>query len=371
MIIKQQMNKMKWGLLVLGLVWHALAAAAPSEKPPTPVIVYEVVETALPVHLKLLGTLAAKASIDVVAQATDVITVIHFEDGQQVRKSALLVEQNAEEELALLEEAKEIAAEAKRQYERVKEIEGRGSVTISLVDERYRLWKTAAAKRKVIQAQVADRRVYAPFAGQLGFRMLSEGAFATAGSKIVSLDDTSQMLLDFRVPSRYLSGLTIGQTVEVLSDAFRGKVFSGRILAISPRVDPVLRMVQVRALVDNPSAKLKTNMMVKAQLQLQAQAAVTVPNTAIEMLGDRQFVYRLHPGEVPNQYRLEKVEIETGQKGRNLTEVLQGLTPGDKVVSQGLMQISVKRPVVIKALQAGQSQAALLQKNAQSSESTH
>ncbi|PLA74572.1 efflux transporter periplasmic adaptor subunit [Hydrogenovibrio sp. SC-1] len=353
---------LKWGVFGIGVLWLSFGTAAPKTHFPVPVIAYEVIETASPVKQTLLGSLEAKSSIDVVAKATDVITAIYFKEGEWVRKSALLVEQNAEEELALLEESKELEAEAKRQYDRVKGIEGKGSVTVSLIDERYRLWKTAAAKRKVIQAQVADRRIYAPFSGQLGFRQLSEGAFVTAGTKIVSLDDTSQMILDLLVPERYLSGIHLEQPIEVRTEAYRAEVFTGHVSAISPRVDPVMRMVQVRAMVDNPKAKLKTNMMVEAQLVLKAQASLKIPNSAIEMLGDRQFVYRLQPNGTES-YGLEKVEIETGQKGHNLTEILQGLAAGDKIVSQGLMGISLKRPVVIKAMQTGQDQASLLQKS--------
>lgn len=353
---------MKWGVLGLGLFWFSMAAMAQKSKPPVAVIVYEVAEKSSSVQLKLLGSLEAKSSVDIVAKATDVITALHFKEGEWVTKSTLLVEQNAEEELALLEESKELEAEAKRQYERVKRLEGKGSVTVSMIDERYRLWKTAAAKRKVIQAQVADRRIYAPFSGQLGFRQLSEGAFVAAGTRIVSLDDTSQMLLDLLLPERYLSGVQQGQLIEVRTDAYRTNLFRGRIVAISPRVDPVMRMVQVRALVDNPDGQLKTNMMVEARLTLKSQRMLKIPNSAIQMLGDRQFVYRLQPQQA-DVYRLEKIEIETGQKGSHLTEVLQGLKAGDQVVSQGLMGISLSRPVVIKAVQGEQDQAALLQKS--------
>lgn len=367
---KQVLFALKWVLLVVGFNGSQSVLAA-TEKPPVPVIAYEVVTTQLPVELKLLGSLQAKASVDIVAKATDVISAMHFEDGEKVSKRALLVEQNAQEELALLEEAKALEAEAKRQYDRVKVIEGKGSVTESLVDERFRLWKTAEAKSKVIQAQVSDRRIYAPFAGRLGFKKLNEGAFATAGTYIVSLDDTSSMYLDLFVPGRYLSGLSVGQAIDVRSEAFQNQVFVGRITAISPRVDAVLRMVQVRALIQNPKAQLKTNMMVQANLQLNAQPALHVPNTAIEMLGDRQFVYRLMPSNVQQQFRLEKVEITVGQKGSQLTEVLTGLAAGDQVVSQGLMGISLKRPVVIKVMQTDQSQAELLTVKPVSIQRTH
>ncbi|MDG4811429.1 efflux RND transporter periplasmic adaptor subunit [Hydrogenovibrio sp. 3SP14C1] len=328
-----------------------------------PVIAYSVKPVSIPVNLKVLGTLHAKESVDITANVTEIVQAIHFKDGQKVRKSQLLVELNSQEELALLEEAKEATEEAKRQYKRVKEIEGRGSVTRSLIDERYRLWKTTEAKRKVIQAQLADRRIYAPFAGQVGFRQLSVGALVQAGTKIVSLDDTSQMKLDLLLPSRYLSNLKIGQAVEIKTNSYPKRRFKGTLRAISPRVESNLRMIQARALIVNPKAELKTNMMVQAFLHLPPQAKLMIPNSAILMLGDRQFVYRLVPSEKPEIYHLQKVEIDTGERKAKLTQVLKGLQKGDLIVSQGLMRISLNKPVQIKAMQSGQSQADLLKKS--------
>lgn len=351
------------------LITHSVLADEPkpvagisSKAQAVPVIAYSVKPVKMPVNLEVLGSLQAKESVDITANVTEIVQAIHFKDGQKVRKSQLLVELNSQEELALLEEAKEATDEAKRQYDRVKEIEGRGSVTRSLIDERYRLWKTTEAKRKVIQAQLADRRIYAPFAGQVGFRQLSVGALVQAGTKIVSLDDTSQMKLDLLLPSRYLSNLKVGQKLEIEVASYPKRRFKGTLRAISPRVESNLRMIQARALIANPKGELKTNMMVQAFLHLPPQAKLMIPNSAILMLGDRQFVYRLTPTSTPEIYRLQKVEIETGERKAKLTQVLKGLKAGELIVSQGLMRISVGKPVRIKAMQSGQPQAELLKK---------
>lgn len=348
-------------------VWASDAPVQKAKKPPVPVIAYEVKPIAIPVHLQVLGRLESIESVDIAANVTERVKALHFKDGEFVRKSQLLVELNAEEEFALLEEAKEAAEEAKRQYDRVKEIEGRGTVTRSLIDERYRQWKTAEAKRKVIQAQIADRRIYAPFAGQVGLRNISVGALVQPGTKIVSLDDTRQMRLDLLLPSRYLRDLKLGQTVEIESTSYPGRRFSGQLEVIAPRVDETIRMVKARAMVDNPKGELKSQMMVQAFIELPTQEQLMVPNTAILMLGDRQFVYRMVPGQKPDVYQLERVEIETGERRNRMTQVVSGLETGEWVVSQGLMGISLNRPVSIKAMQQGQPQPELLKKSSSQS----
>lgn len=341
---------------------HSITAHA---KPPVEVIAYQIMQTSQPQVIKALGSLQAKQSIDISANVTETIQAIHFKEGQTVRKSQLLLELNSNEELALLEEAKALAEEAKRQYRRVKDVEGRGSVTRSLIDEKYREWQTAVAKRKVIEAQVADRRIYAPFAGQLGFSHYAVGALVTPGSQIVTLDDTSEMKIDLYIPVKFLSYLKPGQAVTLNSQAFPDQTFTGHISAISPRLEQDVRMVQVRALIDNPDNLLKTNMMVEAQIDLPPKTLLQAPNTAILMLGDNEFAYRLKPAK-DGLYKAEKVAVETGEIGDALTEILSGLNANDLVVSQGVMRVNTKVQVKIKAMQNGAGQEKLLQPDASS-----
>jgi membrane fusion protein (multidrug efflux system) len=345
----------------LTLINPAIAAeenAAAKPKPPLPVIAFEVQSVSQPQHIKALGTLQAKESIQIAANVTDKIQAIHFEDGQWVNKSQLLLELNSAEELARLEQAKAQTEEAWLQYQRVKNVVGRGSVTQAQVDEKYREWQTATAQRKVYEAQVADRRIYAPFDGELGLSQVAVGALVTAGEQIVSLDDTRSMKLDLLVPVKYLAHLSRGQNVNLTTSAYPNRVFQGQIQAISPRIEQNVRMVQVRALVANPNHLLKTNMLVEATLELPPQIQLQIPNSALLMVGDREFVYRLQAKD--DSYITGKVEVKSGQIGSAMTEITQGLNAGDLVVSQGVMRLKPKMKVRIKAMENAQSQEELL-----------
>lgn len=335
-------------------------ASTAAEKPPISVIAYQVQQINQPQHIQALGNLQAKQAIQISANVTETIQAIHFQDGQNVRKNQLLAELNNLEELALLAEADALTDEAKLQYQRVKNVLGRGSVTQSLVDEKQSIWQIAAAKRKVIQAQLADRKIYAPFAGQLGFSSLSVGALVTPTTQIVSLDDNSVMKLNLFAAVDFLPVLNIGQTVTVSSAAFPALNFQGQISAISPRLEQNLRMIKIIALIDNPQQRLKSNMMVEARINLPAKQQLIVPNSALLMLGDHQYIYRLtiKQGEI---YQAEKVEVQTGEIGETYTEITSGLNANDLVVSQGVMRVKPKAAVRIKALQDSAPQERLLQ----------
>jgi membrane fusion protein (multidrug efflux system) len=345
---------------LLFLPFNALSA----EKPPISVIAYQVQQITQTNQISALGNLQAQNAVQVAANVTETIQAIHFEDGQNVLKDQLLVELDNREELALLAEASATVNESKLQYQRVKDVVSRGSVTQSLVDEKYGIWQTAKANRQVVQARLADRRIVAPFSGQLGFSNLSVGALITPGTQIVSLDDNSVMKLNLFVATEFLSALNIGQTVIVRSAAFPNLDFQGQISAISPRLEQNLRMIKVIALIDNSKRQLKSNMMVEVYINLPDKQQLIVPNTALIMLGDHQYIYRLTKQN--NVYQAEKIEVQTGEVGETYTEITTGLNAGDLVVSQGVMRVKHKARVQIKALQGSMLQEELLQANPKS-----
>ena len=333
--------------------------SAAQSAPPVEVIAYQVERVPVSQNLNLLGHLQASQSASLVASATDRVQKLHFKEGQQVVKNQLLVELNIEEELALLEEIKVTVTESEKQYFRVKNIEGRGTVTAALIDEKYREWKKSIAKQKVIEAQISDRKIVAPFDGLVGFTNLTEGALVQAGSHIVTIDNSQLMKLDLRVPTHYLKEIKPNLKVVIHSPAFPNKTFQGKVSVISPRLDADTRLIQVRALVENSDQLLRTNMMVHAEINLPDRIVLQIPNSAILMLGDHQFAYRLKQKE-QGGYQLQKVAIKTGNIGPVYTEVIAGLNEKDLVISQGVLRVNSQSNIQIKGLQNTSSQAELL-----------
>jgi membrane fusion protein, multidrug efflux system len=352
----------------IGLSLLGFSAALHAEKPPVAVIAYQVSPISQTPSLNALGRLQAKQSVDLAPSVTEKIVAINFTEGQIVKKGQLLIELDAQEEKAQLEEAKALAGEAQRQYQRVKDIENKGSVTQSMIDEKYRQWQTAQAQIKVIEARLADRQILAPFDGQLGLSQYSVGALVTPANKIVGLDDTSEMYLDLFIATRYLPQLKMGLPISLSTPAFANQTFSGKIIAISPRLEADLRLVKVRALIANPLQALKTNMSVQASLQLAAQTQLRVPNTALIMLGDQTFVYQLL-ADKDNTYKTKKTLIKLGEMGVYSSEVVNGLNADTLVVSQGVLSLKPNKPVTIKAIEKGQSQEELLKPKTKKSDS--
>lgn len=142
-----------------------------------------------------------------IATVSEIVTDVHFEDGQRVKAGSILVEMTNEEEHSLIEEERSTVAEAKKQYDRLRPLVKRGAASTSLLDQRRREYETAKARLRAIESKLQDRLIIAPFAGVVGLRNISVGALIKPGDVITTLDDDSVMKLDFTVPSIHLASL--------------------------------------------------------------------------------------------------------------------------------------------------------------------
>lgn len=321
--------------------------------------------------LEVLGTLKAKQSIEVRSSVNDILKKIYITDGAKVNQGDLLFELSDREEFARLEKAQVVAAEAKRQFQRAQKLRGQGNITVATIDELKAIWESAKAEIQILNAQISDRLIKAPFDGTIGLINVSVGDYITANTQLTTLDDSSSLLLDLTIPSQYRNDLRQGQTIQVFPPApatlgrvyeSQGKPIIATVTAISPRLTTDTRLLPVRAEIQSPG-DLKSGMVVKSQIQRQPAPKLWVPNSAILMVGERKFVYRLRQatlkvGSTP--YSVEKIEVKIGERLAKHTQIIQGLKAEDIVVSQGVIRLSPNAQVAIKAIEGQTPPQALL-----------
>ncbi len=338
----------------------SLQTALPSlaeDKPAPQVIAAQVRETEFVDRIEALGTLKANESVELTANVTEMVTAIHFDDGQRVDKDQVLVEMTSREEHALLEEARANLEEAKRQFNRVRQLESQGIEAQSLLDQRRREVDTSRARLAAIESRLADRLIKAPFSGVLGLRNISVGALVETGDRISTLDDDRVMKLEFAVPSTYLASLAPGLPIRARARAFGERVFEGEVKAMDSRVDPVNRTVLVRAVLPNPERILKPGLLMTVELLRNRRRTLVIPESALMPKGREHYVMRLQ-GDPP---RAEKLRIEIGSRRAGEVEVLEGLNEGDRVITHGMEKAREGEPVRLKGVEgAGRSVPDLL-----------
>lgn len=312
-----------------------------------PVIVTEARLAPFEDRVEALGTLLAYEAVTLSTTVTELVAAIHFDDGDRVEAGQLLVELRDAEERALLEEARVLAAEAERQYERLKTLQRQGQAALSLVDERQREWDAAQARLLSLEARLADRSLRAPFSGVLGLRNISVGALVEPGDVITTLDDDRVMKLEFSVPATFLAALRPGLRIVATSPALIDRAFEGTVATVDSRVDPVTRSVRVRAHLPNPERVLRPGMLMEVALSKNPRRGVRLPEEALLQLGTQHYVLLVEDG------RALRREISIGARRPGEVEIREGLNPGDPVVVHGTTRVSSGDAVRIVAVDDG------------------
>ena len=174
--------------------------------------------------------------------------------------------------------------------------------------------------------------VIAPMSGEVVERLVSPGQVMQAGqTQAFTISDMSTVWVLANVYQADLANVKDGDDVTVTTDAYPD-TFHGKISYVSAALDPNTRTLQARIVVDNPGEKLKRDMYCTVTVTAGMVAnAISVPDSAVLRDDENQpFVY-VAVGS--NQFGRRSVDIGDSLNGR--TQILKGLSPGDKVVGDG------------------------------------
>jgi membrane fusion protein, multidrug efflux system len=281
-----------------------------------------------------VGTLLANESVMIRPEIAGRVTAIHFSEGQAVAAGARLVSLDASEVQAQLAGSKADERLNAQRAERAEELYKKAFISQQALDDAREAFKKATAKRQEDEARLAKTEVRAPFAGMIGLRQVSAGAYVQTGADIARLDRIDQMKIDFRVPEIYLGQLRRDQPIGVRVDAFPNDKFSGQVYAIESSVDERTRTTLLRGRVPNDGARLRAGMFARVTLELGSNdKAILVPEQAIVPRGKQNFVFRVIDGKA----RL--TEIELGSRTPGDVEVRKGLSTGELVVIDGVLRL--------------------------------
>lgn len=327
-----------------------------------PVIVAPVKATTLSGNIQTLGDLQAINNVNLTSQVTDYITGIYFEDGQRVNQGDTLIVMDTADEQALLAEEKARLDEARRQVDRLNPLIEKMAASRSALDTQKSLVAISKARIQGIQAAIDKRTIKAPFDGVIGLRQISIGSLAQPGMQLATLDQDSQMKLDFTVSADQLSQLQPGLSVSATTTAYPDKTFTGTLVSLDSRVNPVTRMIRGRVIIDNQDFLLKTGLLMRVNIAAQAKPAILFPEEALISEGGQHYVFVVEHND--DGTRVRKQAIKIGDRRQGEIAVIDGLSAGQQVVIHGGLRIHDGAPVTITAVKkANERLTDLLQQN--------
>jgi membrane fusion protein (multidrug efflux system) len=281
-----------------------------------------------------IGTALANEAVTITAKSVGIIRRINFQEGQKVAAGAILVEMDAGENEAKVEELRYARDAAATAHERSKQLFAAGTIARARLDETQKGLEQAEARVKGELARRGDLTIRAPFAGRLGFRNVSLGALVRPGDVITALNDTSVIKLEFELPETLLGTVAPGTPIVATTAAFPNRRFEGSVSIIEGKVDPITRAFRARALIPNPDEVLKPGLFMTTVVPLGRKSdAVMVPEEAIWMTAAGHSVFVIRDG------RAVQTKVRIGQRIGPLVEILEGLQGGVDIAVAGLQQL--------------------------------
>jgi membrane fusion protein (multidrug efflux system) len=329
----------------------AIKQFATMQPPPTAVTTVVAKEETWPNTLNIVGTVQAVHGVTISADLPGTVDKIYFDSGTTVHQGDVLLEEDTRQERAQLAAMQATLELNKINYDRMQQLNKEGVVSRQDYDKAIADQKQAGANVDEIKATIDRKTIRAPFTGVLGIRQANPGQYLAAGGAIVSLQSVNPIYVNFSVPQQNVGHIRKGEVVSLTADNLPGKTFRGRINALDSTVDATTRNIQVQATVENFSGDLRPGMFVQVDINIGAsRSVIPLPASAINYapFGNSVYIVTNINGQGGKSFlgvRQQFVKVE-GSRGDQIG-VVEGLKPGEEVVSSGVFKLRNSAPVAV------------------------
>ena len=315
-------------------VQFSALANASFERPPVAVAASIARTDRWSEYLAAVGTIKAIRGIQLTSEGSGEVLGIHFDSGDAVEEGHLMVVLNDRVEIARRGSQRATLELAKLQYNRNRRLLQQKSVSRSDYDRSKADLDRARADLAETEAILSNKRIRAPFAGVTGIRQVELGDYVSPGTVVATLQDLSELEIDFTLPAQSAPKLRPGQRIELQVDAFPDRRFEATLQAVDSQIDPNTRNLRARArltegegILPGMFAYLRVYMGTTSEL-------VTVPETAISYSLHGNTVYVIDENEA-GLLSASPVIVETSETRDGRTGILSGLGDGARVVTAG------------------------------------
>jgi membrane fusion protein, multidrug efflux system len=287
------------------------------------------------------GTTVANEEVEVKSEISGRIIKLNIPEGSVVQKGFLIAKIKDDDILAQI---KKIELEEKL----ASQIEARQKKLLdinAISREEYEISQnrvfTLSADKELLRVQLSRTEIRAPFAGKVGLKNISLGAYVTPATVISTIVQFNPIKLDFSVPEKYISEIRLGKIIKFQTDG-SNQEYTAKVIAIDPKVDEALRTLRVRAIAQNSGNALIPGMFIKVLLNLSSTPSIMIPTETVIPVSDGKKVFVMKNGKA------EEISIVTGLRDAKNLQVLSGLSVGDSLITSGLMTLKAGSPVFTK-----------------------
>lgn len=312
--------------------------------PPSPVVVARLIPKTLSINISAVGTLQAAESAELRTEVAGLVKAIPLQEGQHVTKDQVLIELDDSIIKTDLAQAEAVLINARATYKRSQELQKNNYISTQELDQSKSLFQAAQAAADSARIKLAKTKIKAPFDGIAGLRNFSVGDYIKIGDLLTTVDKIDTIKVDFNIPEKSFSQIKTGQHIQVETDAFPGRSFDGKIYAIDSRINTDTRNFLAKAIIDNADGALRSGMF--ARLRVDAgvrEHTMMLPEEALSPKGSEQYVF------VAKNGKAVMTHVVTGTRDSGLIEIIEGLSPDDDIITEGVVRIRDGSPIMIQS----------------------
>ena len=189
-------------------------------------------------------------------------------------------------------------------------------------------------KKGEIIVKLKSENIIAPFSGVLGVRGITEDVLGSENSIIVTLDDSSEIYVDLKIPENFATVIKKDLSVIAKFSGIKDKIYKGKIDGVASRINAETRSILTRVKIDNPDYELIPGSLLEITLSTNKRDSLSIPDTSIILEGNKAYVYKVSKDNIAN-----RSEIQIGLRNEGKVEVTSGLDEGDIIVAEGLKKV--------------------------------
>ncbi|KNY34940.1 MAG: efflux RND transporter periplasmic adaptor subunit [Agrobacterium sp.] len=281
-------------------------------------------------RLNAIGNGEAIQSVVVMPQASGTLSEIRTSSGARVVKGQVLARLDDEEQVIERDKAQvtlRSAVEKSNSYKNLKSVSRLDVLDAQIAEEAAKLALSTA------ELNLKRRDIVAPIEGVAGIVAANIGDNVTTQSTIVSIDDRSEILVNFWAPERFATAIKVGMPVEATSISRPGETFKGEIEAVDNRVDEASRTIRIRAKFGNEKDELRAGMSFGVTMRFAGETYASVDPLAVQWDAEGSYVWRV------TDNKSNKVRVQIVQRNPDAVLVKAELAEGEPVVIEGLQRV--------------------------------
>jgi len=309
----------------------ASAQAGQKQQGPMMVIGYIVKSGSVSEPIQLPGSLLPMEETEIHTEVSGRVVGLYINEGASVNKGSLLVklfDGDLQAQLKKLEVQLQIAQKTEERNNELLKLNG---ISQQDYDLSFLQVSNINADIELMKTSIAKTEIRSPFSGKVGFRNISTGAYVTPATIITSIRQVNLLKLQFSVPEKYSSKIKMGQMIAFSTEG-GNKKFLAKVYATESIVSETTRGMNVRCFVQQGDASLVAGAFAKVDMDFaRNDNAILVPSQAVlpQARGKKLILYKDGIAKF--------VDVQTGIRDSANIEIISGVTPGDTIVTTGLL----------------------------------